>query len=105
VDFNAGDMEVIFLADIFLKLSAGGIVELHDLAATNAQQMLVFLTRFHLIVMVFLIEMALIYQFQLFEELQVAIDCRQANPRVLLSGPAIQLVSINMPAAATEQFQ
>jgi len=105
VDFDAVDTEAIFLADIFLKLSAAGIVKLDDFAATNAQQMLVFLTRFHLIVMVFLIEMALIYQFQLFKKLQVAIDCGQANPRVFLLCPAVQPIGINVPAAATEQFQ
>ena len=105
MDFDAGDTEAIFLADIFLKLSAGGIVKLDHCAATNAQQMLVFLTRFHLIMMVLLIEMALIYQFQLLKKLQVAIDCGQANPRVLLLCPAVQLIRVNMTAAATEQFQ
>jgi hypothetical protein len=55
--------------------------------------------------MVLLIEVVLFYEPQLLKKLQVSVDCGQANPSVLLSCPAIQLIGIDMSAALTEQLE
>jgi len=75
------------------------------LAAADTQKMLMLCARFHLIVMVLLIEMMLRYQPQLLKKLQVSIYRGQANTRVPPSSPPIQLVCVQMSAAPTEQFQ
>ena len=47
--------------------------------------------------MVLFSEMMLLYQPQLLEKLQVPVDRGQANPRMLVPCPTIQLIGIKMP--------
>lgn len=67
--------------------------------------MLMLSCRFRLVVVMLFGEMMLFYQPQLFEELQVSVDCGQANPRVLLLCPTIQFIGIEMGITLAKKIE
>ena len=80
-------------------------MKLNDPPAAKAYQVVMLRRWLHLIVVVGFIKVNLFYQTQLFELLQGSINRGQAEARLLLSGSAIKLKSIQVPFSLANNLQ
>jgi hypothetical protein len=67
--------------------------------------MMVLPWRMSLIVVMVLFEVKLVYELQLLEQAQAAIDSGQAEAGLLLPGPAVKLVGIQVPPCLLDEVQ
>jgi len=105
VKLSINNLKIFGFGNVSLYQTSQRVLEFNNPTATKTDQVVMLSRGFQLIVVVCFVKMEFLYQAQFLEPLQGSINSGQAEARLFPSGPAIDLIGIQVSSPTANDFQ